>query len=132
MNKDKIKLKATELAHKYNIDMIVLFGSYADNTATKKSDVDIAYTRSEPLSFDDQISIGSELAYFYGTEAVDVVYLNKTSPAFMYQIMKKSKLLFSKNSLFFPSFFSYAIKRLHENMFLYDMKFDRLCKEYGV
>ena len=112
--------------------MVVLFGSRADGTSTKKSDVDIAYAKNEPLSFDDQLSIGAELAHFYGTEAADVVYLNKTSPAFMYQIMKKAKLLFSKSPLIFPNFFSYAVKRLRENMFLYDMKFDRLCKEYGV
>jgi predicted nucleotidyltransferase len=129
---DDVKSKAAELAHKYNLDMIVLFGSRADNTNTKRSDVDIAYTKSEPLSFDDQLSIGAELAHFYGTEAADVVYLPKTSPVFMYQIMKKAKLLFGKSSEIFPNLFSYAIKRLHENMFLYDMKFDRLCQEYGV
>jgi predicted nucleotidyltransferase len=129
---DDIKSKAAELARKYDLDMVVLFGSRADDTATKRSDVDIAYARSEQLSFDDQLSIGTDLARLYGTEEADVVYLNRTSPVFMYQIMKKAKLLFSKSSSIFPSFFSFAIKRLHENMFLYDMKFDRLCKEYGV
>ncbi len=132
MNIESVKSKAVELARAYDLDMIVLFGSRADDTATKRSDVDIAYAKNEPLSFDDQLLIGSELAPFFGTEAVDVVHLNKTSPAFMYQIMKKAKILFSRNSMLFPNFFSYAIKKLHENMFLYDMKLDRLCKEYGV
>ncbi len=132
MNIDSIESKATELAHKYNLDMIVLFGSRADNTATSKSDVDIAYTKKESLSFEDQLSLGSELAPLFGTEAVDVVYLNRTSPVFMYQIMKKAKLLFSKSSMSFSNLFSYAIKRLHENMFLYDLKLDRLRAEYGV
>lgn len=124
--------KSAKLAEKYQIDMVVLFGSQADNTATSKSDVDIAYARNQALSFDDQLTLGSELAPLFGTEAVDVVYLNKTSPAFMYQIMKKSRLLFSRNIDIFPNFFSYSIKRLHENMFLYNLKFDRLCKEYAV
>jgi len=132
MDIEKVKSKAAELAKKYNLDMVVLFGSRADNTPTKRSDVDIAYASKQPLSFEAELSLGNELAPLFGTEAVDVVYLNTTSPAFMYQIMKKAKLLFSKSSTFFPNFFSYAIKRLHENMFLYDMKFNRLCKEYGV
>jgi len=129
---NKLKSKAAKLADKYGLDMILLFGSRADGTATKRSDVDIAYSKKEPLSFDDQLSIGSELALVFGTEAADVVYLNKASPVFMYQIMKKARLLFSKSTSLFPNFFSYSIKRLHENMFLYDMKFDRLCQEYAV
>lgn len=129
---ENVRLKANELAKMYNLDMIVLFGSQADNTASKSSDVDIAYTKHEPLSFDDELSLGNQLGLLFGTEAVDVVYLNKASPEFMYQIMKKAKLLFSKNSELFPNFFSYAIKRLHENMFLYEMKLDRLRKEYSV
>ncbi|MBU6390607.1 nucleotidyltransferase domain-containing protein [Patescibacteria group bacterium] len=127
-----VKSRAAELAREYGLDMIVLFGSRADGTASKKSDVDIAYAGSGPLSFDEQLSVGAELARFYGTEAADVVYLNRASPAFMYQIMKKAELLFSKDPLIFPTLFSYAVKRLHENMFLYDLKFDRLCREYGV
>jgi len=113
---ENIKSKAGILAKKYGIDMIILFGSYADNTATPKSDVDFAYTKSEPLSFENQISLGNELAPLFGTEAVDVVYLNQTSPVFMYQIMKKAKLLFSRNPIFFHNYFSYAIKRIHENI----------------
>jgi predicted nucleotidyltransferase len=127
-----IKLKATQISKKYGLDMIVLFGSQADGTATKKSDVDIAYAASEPLSFETQLSIGSELAPLFGTEAADVVHLNKTSPAFMYQIMKNAIPLSSSRPGIFQNFFSYAIKRLHENMFLYDLKFDRLAKEYGI
>ena len=132
MDIEKVKSKAAELAKKYNLDMIVLFGSHADSTATRESDVDIAYASKQPLSFEVELSLGNELASLFGTEAVDVVYLNRTSPAFMYQIMKKAKLLFSKNPMLFPDFFSYAIKRLHENMFLYDMKFNRLCQAYGI
>lgn len=132
MNIDNVKSKAAELAHKYNLDMIVLFGSYADSTATKRSDVDIAYAKGEPLSFEDQLSLGNELVPLFGTEAADVVYLNKTSPVFMYEIMKKAKLLFSRSPMLFSNLFSYSIKRLHENMFLYDLKLDRLCEEYGV
>lgn len=121
-----------EIAHRYDLDMVVLFGSRADGTATKKSDVDIAYVKSRPLSFDDQLSLGAALAPLFGTEAVDVVHLNNASPVFMFEIMKKAKLLFTRSTTLFPNLFSYAIKRLHENMFLYDMKFDRLCKEYSV
>ncbi len=49
-NIENIKSKATELAHIYNLDMIVLFGSRADNTANKYSDVDIAYIKDESLT----------------------------------------------------------------------------------
>ena len=112
--------------------MIVLFGSRADGTATVESDVDIAYSRRGPLSFDEQLTLGSELAPLFGTESVDVVHLNRTSPVFMYEIMKNAKVLFSGNVLLFPNLFSYAIKRMRENMFLYDMKFERLRAEYGV
>ncbi len=132
MDIDSVKSKVAELASKYGLDTIILFGSRADNTATIKSDVDIAYTKKIPLSFEDQLTFGSELAPLFETEAVDVVYLNKTSPAFMYQIMKKAKLLFSNGVMVFPNLFSYAVKRLHENMFLYDLKYKRLCDEYGI
>lgn len=132
MDATKLEQKAKELALKHGVDMIVLFGSRADGTATKHSDVDIAYMKSEQLPFEDELSIGGELAALYGTEAVDVVYLNRTSPAFMFEIMKKAKLLYAKDEIIFPQMFSYAVKRLHENMFLYDLKYERLCAEYGV
>src|SRR3990167_8396729 len=132
MNMKNVKSKDSKLAKLFDLDMIILFGSHADNTATKRSDVDIAYAKDEALSFEEQLSLGSEISPLFGTEAVDVVHLNRTSPAFMYQIMKNSKLLFSKNQTLFPTYFSYAIKRLHENMFLYDMKLDRLRKAYKI
>lgn len=132
MGIENIKFKIAELARTYDLDMVVLFGSRADNTEQEKSDVDIAYTRKEALSFDDELKLGNIIAPLFGACATDVVYLNKTSPVFMYEIMKKAKLLFSTNTFNFPNLFSYAVKRLHENMSLYNLKFDRLCKEYGV
>ena len=42
---NKLKSKAAKLADKYGLDMILLFGSRADGTATKRSDVDIAYSK---------------------------------------------------------------------------------------
>ncbi|MEN9524580.1 MAG: hypothetical protein RL536_649 [Candidatus Parcubacteria bacterium] len=128
----KNKNAVTSLAQKYDLAMLVLFGSYADNTMTKHSDLDFAYSKQVPLSFDDELSLGAELGRLFKNENVDVVHLNKTSPVFMSEIMKKAVLLFARTPNIFPNAFSYAMKRMQENRFLYDLKLQRLREYYNL
>jgi len=57
INKGKIK----EIAQKYNLEMVLLFGSQVNGRTKPDSDIDIAYSAQKLLSTDEKIGLNKEL-----------------------------------------------------------------------
>ncbi len=77
---DTLKREIPELQALY------LFGSQKDGTATKKSDVDIAYLTIDSLSSLDRWKISQKLASLLSLD-VDLIDLLQTNTIFRYQIL---------------------------------------------
>jgi hypothetical protein len=129
---DGQKKNIQAMAEKYGLDLVMLFGSYAEGRNTKNSDIDIGYVKNEKLSFDDEIRFASDVQTIFKIERADIVYIPSASPFFMYMIMQNGKILFERNSELFPNVYTYALKRFEDNKPLYQMRFDYLCKQYQV
>ena len=120
------------IAEKYGIDLVMLFGSYAEGRNTKNSDIDIGYAKKERLSFDDEIHLADDFQTIFNIERADIVYIPRASSLFMYMILQNGQILFERNSTFFPNLYTYALKRFEDSKPLYKMHFDYLCKQYQI
>lgn len=97
---------STDLVHrlvkKYDLDLLVLFGSRVGVNARKESDIDIAYLSKCPLSNDQWDEMMCCIMEHTHLNRVDLVDLHKEHGLLIrYQIYTKGKLLFeSRQGLF--------------------------------
>jgi predicted nucleotidyltransferase len=78
---EKLKQYRKESQYKEQIKELGLFGSYARNTNSAKSDVDI-FVKLEPAKMFDLISIKEDLERLLGKK-VDIITLRKSMNSFL-------------------------------------------------
>ena len=100
-DKNKIKdLTAQYCEKKKSILFAYLFGSYAKNTLTKLSDVDIGVyidPASPRPAYGYEAEIIAELMLVLKRNDIDVVVLNKAPIFLRYQVINYGELLFSRS-----------------------------------
>ena len=74
------------------LNAVYLFGSYADDSATHKSDIDLAYLTDTPITPLQNWEITNSLSTALGID-VDLVDLAQTNTIFRYQIISTGKRL---------------------------------------
>jgi len=77
------------------LQALYIFGSYADGTATKTSDIDIAYLASEALSPARRWDLSQKLAILLSRD-VDLVELSGTNTIFRYQILSEGTRIYGE------------------------------------
>ncbi len=93
------KLKIGRIAKKFQLKLIVLFGSFANGKNKESSDLDIAVLGSREISFDKQINLINELSLVFNKN-VDLSILNKTNPLLLFEASKNSILLYGNKEEF--------------------------------
>ncbi len=92
-----------KIAVHHGATVVYLFGSHANGTATKESDVDIAILLPEKLSTSERFDIRcllSEKISALLDRPVDLVVLNDVSSIlFRFTIIKEGKVLYQKTDL---------------------------------
>jgi len=77
------------------LSALYLFGSYADGTATEKSDIDIAYLSDReipaPLRWEKAQLLAKKLS-----KDIDLIDLGKTNTVFRYQIISQGKRIYGQ------------------------------------
>lgn len=96
------------IARKYGLKMVVLFGSVAKNRANQNSDIDIAILSFEPFFLKKELELRYELQSLFEKE-VDLVFLQDAGALLLGQIAREGKLLFGKKKDF-DAFRIYAMK----------------------
>ena len=117
----KIKKKSKEIAEKYNLSFVALFGSQATGRTHQKSDIDIAVIRKQLISFDDRMKIIGDFSDALKREDVEVVDLATVSPTLMYVVVRDGKLLYEEKENVFLNWKLYAIKIWMETAWLRDL-----------
>ncbi len=77
-----------ELQRKYPISRLGVFGSYAREEATDKSDIDIIVDIDGPMGL-DFIEMADEIEDLFGGTKTDVVLIRSIKPALMENIKKE-------------------------------------------
>jgi len=115
------KPKIDHIARKYNLSLVILYGSQASGRAYKESDIDIAVLGVSPISFENLIDLNNEFAEIFKVKEIDVKSLHNTNPLFRYQVMSKGVLLYGK-SYDYNSFKSYAFRDYYDSQDLLRLK----------
>lgn len=93
------KFKIAKIAKKFQLKLIVIFGSFANEKNRNDSDLDIAVLGSKEISFKEQISLINELSRIFNKN-VDLSVLNKANPLLLFQASKNPILLYGKREDF--------------------------------
>ena len=88
---DQIKQVVTKVGRKYGIKNAYLFGSYAKNTATEDSDVDLIIDRGNVHTYRDYYHMCHEPEQELGT-SVDVTSEDGMFPGF-FDLIKNDRIL---------------------------------------
>jgi len=111
---DQTKEKALgELADKYELKLVILFGSRVSGRVHQKSDYDVAYLSEKELSLEE------ESGFMYGLmpilkikdeRLVNIVNMKTAGPLMLYSITSKGQVIFEQKSSLFLSLKLYAWK----------------------
>lgn len=90
------KEKIEEIAKKYELRLILLFGSQVNGRIKADSDFDVAYLPEKTLDTEKALDLNSDLVDIFESDRVDQVNIKKASPLLLYEISKNSQMLFGK------------------------------------
>jgi len=93
------KLKIAKIAKKFQLKLVVVFGSFVNGKNREDSDLDIAVLSSGEISFNEQISLVNEFSVIFNRN-VDLSVLNKANPLLLFQASKNSVLLYGNREEF--------------------------------
>ena len=94
-------------ANKLDIQLVVLFGSQAHQTAKNDSDVDVALLANKSMSTDELIELQLALSSKLSKE-VDVVDLSVSHGAILDEVFGRGDLLINRN----PELYAKLLKRM--------------------
>jgi len=130
---DSAKLQS--IARKYNLDLIVVFGSQAKGRAVPgQSDIDVAvrFVKRPWGHGERELDLMAELAQaFKGNGEVDVAFLNGASPLLLYQVAATGQLVYEKRSGLFSMFRVYAARRYDDNHKFFVQRERYMKERYG-
>lgn len=131
---DKIKPQIKELAEKYGLSLVMLFGSQVTGKTHKESDFDIAYLSDKELSFKDEGRIIIDLAPIIGARDERLVNLSNIRQAgalLLKEIFDKHQVLFCADRNVYDSYKIFSVKNFIESRSLLDLR-DYLIKRYFI
>lgn len=116
-----IKINLNDVITKFQINLLVAFGSYQTERFTKDSDIDLAFLSERNLSPDEEHLLLSDLVFLFGRDKIDLIDLKKASPLLMFEIAKNGNILYEEDQ----SFLRFKLKasaRYAETQFLREMR----------
>lgn len=102
------------IVKKYNIELLVYFGSFQTEYYNKESDIDIAFLTAGTIKIDDQISLLEDLIRFHRKSEIDLIDLRRADPVLRYEVALNGKVLYEKEEGLFERYSLFYIKRLYE------------------
>ena len=112
--------KLKELARKYQLKLVVLFGSQVSGKTHQESDFDIGFLSKKELSFKKEIQLASKFIEIFG-EKVDVTNLRKASPLLLREVAENACVLYQEKKDEFDRFQLYALQRYAEAKPIFEM-----------
>jgi predicted nucleotidyltransferase len=115
--------KLRDAVQRFDLDLIVLFGSHATGLARADSDVDVAVRTRTPR---EARTVEWEWALMTAVEEaiggdLDFVLLNDAPPLLMFEIATEGKPLYEARPDTFLEFQLYAAKRHYDSQKFYDL-----------
>ena len=102
-----------EIARRYHLLLILLFGAHATGRTMSESDVDIAVQTDCPektADLDYHLDLAAELSSCLGKEEIDLVFLNGADPLLKSEVGQHGNVLFEKGD----AFADFAVRTMKE------------------
>lgn len=109
INED-IKREIAIIAKKYELALVVLFGSQATGHTHSKSDIDIGFIAREEIDYRESYDINRALACVFKNTNIEEVNLRNVSPELKKQVAEEGILLYEENSSIFDLFKIHAFR----------------------
>jgi len=93
------KLKIAKIAKKFQLKLVVIFGSFANGVTRGDSDLDVAILGLKAVSFGRQINLIGEFSRIFNKN-IDLSVLNNANPLLIFQVSKNSILLYGSREEF--------------------------------
>lgn len=119
----KIKEKLAPLYCEKGLQLVLLFGSIANEKGNKESDVDIGFLFEKPV---DILDLTNRVIQLLKTDNVDVIDLRRSSPLLRFSAILKGKVLYEQR----PGIFN-ALKSLTFRIYV-DTKKLRITQEKAI
>jgi len=129
---EKIKPQVKNLAEKYGLSLLMLFGSQVTGKTHKESDFDIAYLADKKLSFEDGGRIIIEIAKIIGARderLVNLCNIKESGALLLKEIFDRHQVLFCADRNVYDSYKIFSVKNFIESRPLFDLR-DFLIKKY--
>lgn len=129
---EKIKPDIKQLAEKYGLSLVVLFGSQATGKTHMKSDVDLAFLAKKPMNLMEIVKMQAEFSKELKIRDLETVALNGAHPFLLKQVAQKSVVLYEEEKSLFAKFKIYAFKRFIEAKKLFELRklsFDKFLQK---
>jgi len=105
----KQKKKINQIAKKFQLVFVVVFGSQAKEQEQKTSDLDIAVLTKKKISYQLFSRLFGQLSEVFKGENIDLRFLNQADPFFRFQVVKNGVLIYGEKNQF-ENYFAYAYK----------------------
>ncbi len=103
-----------KLVGRYDLRLLIYFGSYQTEFYGPKSDIDIAYLANKSLSAYEKMELHKDLMLAHRKSEIDLVDLQTAEPILRYEIAKNGRLLFEQEEGLFERYALFYIKRIYE------------------
>lgn len=112
-NNDALK----NMAQKYSIELLLLFGSQVSGKVHEESDYDIGYISTLQLTPEDEgkLMLGLASVLKIPIEKIELVSLRGASPLFLKEVFDNVQVLYAKDNLIFDEYKIYAIRYFDES-----------------
>ena len=121
------KERLNEIAEKYNIELLVYFGSYGTEFYNNASDIDIAFLSAEHLSIQEKLELLEDLIHYHKKSEIDLVDLRTADPVLRHEIAVNGRVLYEKEDNLFERYSSFYIKSIHENKSILEDKINKMA-----
>ncbi|OGL40569.1 MAG: hypothetical protein A2042_05295 [Candidatus Schekmanbacteria bacterium GWA2_38_11] len=106
--------KLNHLIKKYNISLIILFGSQIKESRGINSDIDIGIYLKNLINDKEEFQLLTDLVNIFKNDSLDVAILNYASPLLLFEVAKKGKLIAERKKGDFLKFKIMAFKKYWE------------------
>lgn len=86
-----------EIVNKYNLKLLLTFGSFGTERFTQHSDIDVAYFSKRVLTAEEELQMMCDLIMYFERDKIDLVNLAKAVPLLMYEIACNSRVLYEED-----------------------------------
>jgi len=117
INTEKFK----ELAQKYDLNLLILFGSQVSGKTHPMSDFDFGFIGEKELNYENRSRLMRDLSILVKFSDVEAVDLKKASPFLLREIARNNSVVFEKNGAY-ADFFSNAVRKYFDAKPIFELQ----------